>query len=248
MSFASELVVVSQNTLVREGLLRVVEKHAFDVIQSADSVSELRFESERGDAPFILLIDADDRHFQLEHIQIVRKKFPQARVALFSDGFDFDTMVKAFRLGAYGYCVKQLACEPLVGSLQLIAMGEKVMPSQLANELPFHTSDFYPANGNKSLENADLTEREVEILQCLIMGCPNKVISRHLDITEATVKVHVKAILRKLQVQNRTQAAIWAVNHGLEGLGGYEGVAQDDEPDLQAGLVDALEEREMVAA
>jgi len=57
--------------------------------------------------------------------------------------------------------------------------------------------------------------RELEILACLVSGHPNKIISRQLEISEATVKVHVKAILRKIGVQNRTQAAIWAVGERL---------------------------------
>jgi two-component system nitrate/nitrite response regulator NarL len=61
----------------------------------------------------------------------------------------------------------------------------------------------------------ELTDREIEILGRLVHGDANKIISRRLQITEATVKVHVKAVLRKLKVMNRTQAAIWAVNHGL---------------------------------
>ncbi|TYC87068.1 response regulator transcription factor [Novosphingobium sp. BW1] len=59
-----------------------------------------------------------------------------------------------------------------------------------------------------------LSEREIDTLHCLMMGYPNKVIAYRLDISEVTVKVHVKAILRKLMVQNRTQTAIWAVNQG----------------------------------
>ena len=66
------------------------------------------------------------------------------------------------------------------------------------------------------MADVNLSEREIEILRCLILGYANKVISRRLDISEATVKVHVKAILRKLRVSNRTQAAIWAVKRGLE--------------------------------
>ena len=58
-----------------------------------------------------------------------------------------------------------------------------------------------------------LSNREAEILQCLMQGAPNKIIARQLDVAEATVKVHVKAILRKIQVANRTQAAMWAVEH-----------------------------------
>ena len=58
-----------------------------------------------------------------------------------------------------------------------------------------------------------LSNREAEILHCLMQGAPNKIIARQLDVAEATVKVHVKAILRRISVANRTQAAMWAVEH-----------------------------------
>lgn len=223
MNRAAEIVIISHNTIVREGLRRIVEERDFTVTQSVDAIAKVRSDIAQTAGIFILLIDSNDPSFQVEDVRTMKSRHPDMRVVLLSDSFEFDTMVKAFRLGAHGYIVKELACEPLIISLQLIAANEKVMPSQLAEELPTHASDFYPANSNKTLESAELTDREVEILRCLIMGCPNKVISRHLGISEATVKVHVKAILRKLQVQNRTQAAIWAVNHGVEGFGINEG-------------------------
>jgi two-component system nitrate/nitrite response regulator NarL len=97
-----------------------------------------------------------------------------------------------------------------------VASGEKVLPSQLVKHLPLRSamSNAELNDGSELLET--LSEREIETLRCLIMGYPNKVIAYRLDISEATVKVHVKAILRKLGVQNRTQAAIWAVNNGLD--------------------------------
>src|SRR3546814_5032995 len=85
------------------------------------------------------------------------------------------------------------------------------MPSQLARTFANGDAGFKRNNWRESIADVNLSEREVEILRCLILGYANKVISRRLDISEATVKVHVKAILRKLRVSNRTQAAIWAV-------------------------------------
>jgi two-component system nitrate/nitrite response regulator NarL len=67
----------------------------------------------------------------------------------------------------------------------------------------------------RKLEGHKLSEREIEILQCLVEGNSNKVIANRLRITEATVKVHLKSILRKIDVSNRTQAAIWALNQGF---------------------------------
>lgn len=64
-------------------------------------------------------------------------------------------------------------------------------------------------------QHCRLSERESDIIRCLVHGKTNKLIARHLGITESTVKVHLKTILRKLRVSNRTQAALWAVQHGF---------------------------------
>nr|WP_272914659.1 response regulator transcription factor [Aurantiacibacter rhizosphaerae] len=127
-----------------------------------------------------------------------------------------DCLIDAFEAGADGYILKNISCESLVNSLQLAACGEKVVPGELVKQLPqfaHATADQVKAEGELS---DILSEREIATLRCLVMGYPNKVIARRLDIGEATVKVHVKAILRKLNVQNRTQAAICGVNYGVQ--------------------------------
>ncbi len=84
--------------------------------------------------------------------------------------------------------------------------GRKAAPADESERAIFVTTDDTVA--------PQLSPREKSILRCLIEGDSNKCIARKIDIAEATVKVHVKAILRKIRVQNRTQAAIWAMNHG----------------------------------
>lgn len=142
------------------------------------------------------------------------ERFPAHRLAVMAAAFDFDEMVSCFREGIYGYIIAA-SSESLVISLRLIAIGEKVMPSSLAEFLPMHPNLGLSPGTSQSMKQAGLSLREIEILACLVSGHPNKIISRQLEISEATVKVHVKAILRKVGVQNRTQAAIWAVGERL---------------------------------
>lgn len=104
-----------------------------------------------------------------------------------------------------------------MATLHLVAMGERVLPPQLADELQSRPTLTDALEVERPVDAASLSDRELEILRWLIMGCPNKVISKRMEISEATVKVHVKAVLRKLRVKNRTQAAIWAANHGMRG-------------------------------
>lgn len=213
MTVATDVVLLCRNTIVREGLRRILSSEDFNVILSTHDIAALQsIESIPDKAVF--LIDSTSDEAEAEALSIIRKRYPSCYSVILADCFDYQAMVAALRNGAHGYIVKEICCEPLVGTLQLVAMGEKVLPSQLADELQIRPVAF-TQGGEDVAAASNLSERELEILEWLIMGCPNKVISRHMEISEATVKVHVKAVLRKLSVKNRTQAAIWAANHGL---------------------------------
>jgi two-component system nitrate/nitrite response regulator NarL len=99
--------------------------------------------------------------------------------------------------------------EALVQSLQLILIGETVFPTNLALLL----TEMSPPAPQGTIRG--ISPREQDILQQLVSGASNKAIANRLGITEATVKVHLKTLLRKIDVNNRTQAAIWAMNNGF---------------------------------
>lgn len=212
--------LIGRNALTREGLCRILAEQGFDVRASAARPSDLRSSADslRGLENCLVVVDVGMNGCEPEMIDTIQALVAGARIVLLADEFDFDTMLTAFRQGASGYIVKEITPLPLIASLKLAATGEKVLPSQLAEQLPAHAPTAASDAVQKTIDSAQLSDRETEILRCLIMGCPNKIISRVLDISEATVKVHVKAILRKVRVHNRTQAAIWAVNRGLEGI------------------------------
>ncbi len=207
--------VVSRNTLAREGMSRILDGDIFSVTESHDSSLGLLKNTERDACPRLVIIDEAEDQSVCSEVEQLQEELPEARVVVLTNAYDFDAMVGAFRAGVDGYIVKRIGCEPLIESLKLVNMGEKVMPSELAKGLPRRwVSDSLSTMSQRELIDL-LSEREIETLRYLIAGSPNKVIAGHLNISEATVKVHVKAILRKLGVQNRTQAAIWAVNHGI---------------------------------
>ncbi|MET0529573.1 MAG: response regulator transcription factor, partial [Microvirga sp.] len=141
-----------------------------------------------------------------------------------------DELKSVLQAGADGYCLATTGCDALVKYLDLVMLGEIVFPSSallsamtMGGEVREIRTDISPITipgpqPERSAESKEsvirtLSIREAEILQCLMQGAPNKVIARKLDVAEATVKVHIKAILRKIRVANRTQAAMWAVNH-----------------------------------
>ncbi len=124
-----------------------------------------------------------------------------------------ESVSAAFGEGIDGYVIRSISCDPLKNVLRLVAAGEKAFPSQLVSALNANVWKLPPEKWE--MEDLNLSDREMQILCCLVSGDANKVIARQLLITEATVKAHVKTVLRKLRVTNRTQAAIWAFTRGL---------------------------------
>jgi len=123
-------------------------------------------------------------------------------------------MARLLKAGADGYLVNELSAEAFSLSLLLVMKGEKALPSTLAGILANDSSDA----GNGALIKAQkhLTEREKQILKCLLHAYSNKHIARALNISEGTVKVHLKSLMKKIAAANRTQAALWARNNGIE--------------------------------
>lgn len=213
------VLLVGRNAIVREGLSRILSDNGFRVLQSVSTVADLCIlPTDPRQGIDLILVDPVAWIADENDICEMKERFPSARIVGLMDKFEFDTMVAALRLGAHGLLVTEISCAGLIISLRLAAKGERILPSLLADLLPPDVSDtqWQP---DASICETNLSSREIEILRCLIMGCPNTLISRQLGISEAAVKVHVKAVLRKIPVKNRTQAAIWAVKQGITAVG-----------------------------
>lgn len=207
--------VICTNSIVSEGLKAILLDEEFSIVgqhKTCEAMIDAKGEVEID--PEIIMVDADASRDIPREVGAVREAFPDSRVVILHKDLEFDCLINAFEAGADGYILKEISCESLVNCLQLAARGEKIVPGALVKQLPHFA--HATAQQTESALSELLSEREIATLRCLVMGYPNKIIARRLDIGEATVKVHVKAILRKLNVQNRTQAAICAVNHGLQ--------------------------------
>ncbi|MDH7639195.1 response regulator transcription factor [Sphingomonas oryzagri] len=212
-----EISLLGQVPISLEGLGRILNEHGFSIVDTGSDLSslKLRGEAEEG-VCHVLLIDGMVDTMGPDFVTMAAKAFPSSRIAVLSDRFDLEVMIECFRAGCHAFMIKDISSLALVASLRLVAMGEKVMPSGLVEALPDSAHPSAHGNGiNHSFTAVGLSTREVEILACLVAGYSNKIISRQLGISEATVKVHVKAILRKVGVQNRTQAAIWAMGENV---------------------------------
>lgn len=211
--------LVEPNTLLREGLKRILAETPYRLVASAASLDEARRSWTAGGDPFLIIVDAaSDHEARCNQIAQLKAESQFARVVMLVDHYDLKRVLAAFQAGADAYLIKSVSCEVLVKSLDLVMLGEAVYPSAVLNllrEQANGVNEDEPEQEEEDQENPPrgLSVRETVILRCLMEGDSNKLIARKFDITEATVKVHVKAILRKIRAKNRTQAAIWAASH-----------------------------------
>jgi len=211
---SSELCLVSGSDIFREGLTHILEAEGFVVTQSVERVRDLINLDRNSDQ--LLLIDCPSLDDQAERVERAKQCYPAMSIVMLSDDYDPRVVIDCFNAGVQGYIIKSSKSDRIVAAFRLVALGEKVIPSDMMDLIGGR--GFGHRNGSdpeREVEMANLSPREVEVLCCLMAGFPNKVIARHLDVCEATVKVHVKAILRKLNVRNRTQAALWANSRGI---------------------------------
>ncbi len=208
--------LLGKNEIAREGLRKILSSENFHIRNSSADIAAIMKAPAIGEFDaHVIIVDNGCADEGLRACKAIVEAQCGARLALLVDRYVFDDVASAFQAGVDAVIVKEISCGPLIESISLVAMGEKVFPSQLADDLGncIPAADNGDWRGNAA--DAGLSIREIDILDSIMAGMANKVIARRFDICEATVKVHVKAILRKLGVENRTQAATWAVKHSM---------------------------------
>jgi two-component system nitrate/nitrite response regulator NarL len=142
-------------------------------------------------------------------MQQIRAKHPHLKIVVLTADRSRDALMRAIDWSVDSYLLKDMSVEALVCSFQHVMLGQQIFPTRLMLSANFAAASAEPVRAQDGL-----SPRELQILRCLTTGMSNKAIARELNISEATVKVHLKALLRKVRVSNRTQAAVWALNHG----------------------------------
>lgn len=214
-------VCICASTLLRVGLEQILDGTRFVV--SDDALRDISELSAITDTTSILFI-VDEKYCPNglpELIAELKVRHPAARVIVLAARFDFSAVMSARHAGADGFCLTTTNRDVLVHSLELVMLGEVVVPSELILSIMGDNVRDAGSQLGRSMGRSNgiapqihrLSSRETEILCWLKEGAPNKVIARKLNVAEATVKVHVKTILRKIGVGNRTQAAMWAADH-----------------------------------
>ncbi|ENX1944005.1 LuxR C-terminal-related transcriptional regulator, partial [Neisseria gonorrhoeae] len=138
---------------------------------------------------------------------------PQQAVIMLTVSEDSDDLTECMRIGARGYLLKNINADFLLESIRKAAEGDNVFSPEMTAKLVKSLISPQPAQRTQALSS--LTPRELEILGYLAAGHSNKIIARHLDLAESTVKVHVQNLLRKLNLSSRVQAAVYAIRHNV---------------------------------
>jgi len=159
--------------------------------------------------PDIILLDLNmDKMNGLQTLQAMKAADIDSRIIILTVSDNEKDIVATLRAGADGYLLKDMEPEDMLKRLNQVVKGHIVL-SQKVSELVVR--GLHEESRMESREEADLTKREEEILLLIAKGLSNKLIARKLDIVEGTVKVHVKHLLRKLNLRSRVEAAVWAV-------------------------------------
>lgn len=217
MNPSLQISIVCENEIRREGLRKILEEREFFVDRVVQSHLDLEPFDVDNDIIALVIVEAPNDRRSLEVCHEIHSLSCNVRIVILGRDTNSHLVAEAFQAGADGYVSQDISCACLVEMLKLIALGEKLVPSQVVFDLASMVDRGAERDTSLQLHEVNLTDREVDTLCGLIRGEPNKIISRGLGITEATVKVHVKSILRKLNVMNRTQAAIWGMSRGLTG-------------------------------
>lgn len=208
------VIIIDDHALFRVGLKGLLEQRNIEVIGVAANGAE-GIEFAKTLTPDIILLDLRMPEMGgLEVLKTLRAENINIPVVILTTSNEEADLIKALRSGAQGYLLKDMEPDELVGSLRDIEKGKNVVAQDLTDALARMVQGETPIEDEKG-PFSELTPREREILCLLAEGQSNKLIARNLGISDGTVKLHVKAILRKLGIHSRVEAAVIAVEQGL---------------------------------
>jgi two-component system, NarL family, nitrate/nitrite response regulator NarL len=222
MGISYSTLIVENDNLAREGLRLLLERTQFAPTTCSLGTDQSFSNYMPKEAPSILIIFGRERIDLLSLVAKFRERFAATRIVVLAHEGSIEVLATAMEAGANAILLTSISAEGLIKSLQAVVednifvMDSRIWPMGAMSlvETASTLCDEDRESGRLPAMRG-LSVREIEILRRIVEGDSNKHIARRLDIAEATVKAHVKTVMRKISVSNRTQAAIWAMNHGL---------------------------------
>lgn len=203
------ILLIDDHPMLRNGVKQLISMDpALKVIAEASN-GEQGVELAESLDPDLILLDLNMPGMNgLETLDELRKRALSGRIIVFTVSNHEDDIVSALKRGADGYLLKDMEPEDLLYALHEAAMGKMVLSETLT---PILAASLRTTNPSAERDIQQLTPREKDILKLIAQGLPNKLIARKLDITESTVKVHVKHLLKKMKLKSRVEAAVWVL-------------------------------------
>ncbi|MBN1886524.1 MAG: response regulator transcription factor [Thermoflexales bacterium] len=215
MSQAIRVLVVDDHTIVRKGVCALLaEIEGLEVVgEAADGQAAIaQAETLR---PDVILMDLDMPKLDgIEATRQIKASQAESRILVMTSFATDDKVLPAIKAGALGYLLKESAPEDLVQAIRQIHRGESSLHPAIARKILQEIA----APGHRPPTPNPLTERETEVLRMVAQGLSNQDIARKLNIGDPTVRSHVSNIMSKLYLENRTQAALYALREGLVSL------------------------------
>ncbi len=210
------ILLVDDHVLFRKGVAALLAMNPdFQVVGEAGDGLEA-IAAARELLPDVVLMDIGmPRCNGLEATRILKREMPHIKIVILTVSDDDQHLFEAIKSGAQGYLLKNLEPYQLHDLLESISRGEAPLSGAIAARILKEFSHPTPASEQAAPLVEGLTSREIEILQLVVEGLTNKEIATALVISENTVKIHLRNILEKLHLQNRIQAAVYAVRQGL---------------------------------
>ena len=225
------ILLIDDHTLFRSGVSALLQRQPdLDVVgEASDGVEGVKRAKQH--LPDVILLDLNMPGLSgLETLQLLVEDLPDTAVVMLTVSEDADELTAAMREGARGFLLKSIDAEALVAAIRKAASGQPVITEhmtaklveQMRKPVPSTSASGAPGAPGAARTSAEaLTARERDIVRELARGASNKEIARTLDLAESTVKIHVRNILRKLNLTSRVQVAIYAMGQdGMTDVGG----------------------------
>lgn len=198
------ILIVDDHALLREGVESLVAKQADMAVVAEASTGKEAVGLFRTHRPDVTLMDIRMPELGgIDAITEILRDFPEAKFIVLSTYSGDVQILRALKAGARAYLLKGLLRKELLDTIRAVHAGRKRIPPEIAAQLADHAGE------------SNLTDREIDVLQLIAAGNPNKLVADRLTITEDTVKAHVKSILSKLSANDRTHAVTIAVKRGI---------------------------------
>ena len=209
------VLLADDHPLFRDGLATLLRARGMDVVGEASNGVEA-VEKARALKPDLILMDVNMPQMTgLEATRIVKTERPETKIVILTVSDDDENLFEAIKSGAQGYLLKSLQSQAFFDLLNGVAQGEAPISRGLATKILGEFARHLQQDEAQAANKEDLTDREKEVLRLVAEGATNRDIAGRLNVTENTVKYHLKNILEKLHLRNRAQAVAYAMQTGL---------------------------------